>query len=403
MRAFLCTLLTTWAALAAVESVRADLVELKNGGRVFGDISNASDKSAKSYEIVTDGGGKMSIPRSEVTRILSQTPIQDEYHRRARDVEDTIEAHWGLAEWCKEQKLADEYRAELHAILEIDPSFEPARVALGHRKLSGGWQTRDEVMAARGLVLHAGKYTTEHHIELMNEAQAAKKVDADWNNQLDRWRRWLTGRRKDRSDQALREIRAIKDPAAGPAIVKLLAEEKNPSVKRLMMDVAASLDTPLAIEVLVQISLTDPNEEMRLAALDLVVATGRPGIMRPYVQALRSNDNAIVNRAAMALGEIGNRDAIGPLIGALVTKHKIQIGNNANADQHAYTFTPEGGTAMSMGGGGPKVVTREVENPAVLAALHKLAGNNFGFDQNSWRGWLTAEAKAHPIDVRRDQ
>ena len=91
------------------------------------------------------------------------------------------------------------------------------------------------------------------------------------------------------------------------------------------------------------------------------------------------------------------------MIAALVTKHKIQIGNAANADQHAYTFTPDGGTAMSMGGGGPKIVTREVENPAVLAALSKLSATNFGFDQTSWRGWLTAEAKAHPIDVRRDQ
>ena len=149
---------------------------------------------------------------------MSQTPIQDEYHRRARDLDDTIEAHWGLAEWCKEQKLVDEYRAELNAILEIDPSFEPVRVALGHRKLSGGWQTRDEVMASRGLVLRDGKYTTEHHIELMNEAQAAKKVDADWNNQLDRWRRWLTGRRKDRSDRhSTRFVRSKIPPPPPPS------------------------------------------------------------------------------------------------------------------------------------------------------------------------------------------
>jgi hypothetical protein len=402
MRAWLSILLSSFVALAAATSVRADLVELKNGGRLFGDIANASDKSAKNYDIVTDGGGKMSIPRSQVARILSQTPLQDEYHRQARTLANTVEAHWQLALWCKEQKLGGEYRDELNAILKIDPNFEPARLALGHHKLSGGWQSREEVMASRGLVLHEGKYTTSHHLELEKEAQAVKQTDADWNNQLDRWRRWLTGRRKDRSDEALREIRGIKDAAAAPAIVKLLAEEKNPSVKRLMMDVAASLDTPLVLEVLVNISLSDPDEDMRLAALDHLIATGRPGIMRPYVQALRSNDNAIVNRAALALGEIGNRDAIGPLINALVTKHKIQT-SNASSDQHAYTFTPNGGTAMNMGGGGPKFETRSIENPAVLAALSKLAGTNFGFNQDTWRGWLTSEAKANPIDVRRDQ
>ena len=56
-----------------------------------------------------------------------------------------------------------------------------------------------------------------------------------------------------------------------------------------------------------------------------------------------------------------------------------------------------------MGGSGAKVVTQDVENTAVLAALTKLSGVNFGFDQAAWRSWLAAEAKAHPVDVRRDQ
>ena len=233
-------------AFVAAATVRlADLVELKNGGRVFGEIANASDKSAKSYEIVTDGGGRMSIPRAEVTAFFRKRPFRTSITAGPRPSDDTIDAHWGLAEWCKEQKLVDEYRAELNASSRDRSQLRAgARWRLGHHKLSGGWQTRDEVMASRGLVLVRWQVHTQHHIELLNEAQAAKKVDADWNNQLDRWRRWLTGRRKDRSDQALREIRAIKDPAAAPAVIKLLAEEKNPSVKRLMMDVAASLDTP---------------------------------------------------------------------------------------------------------------------------------------------------------------
>ena len=133
-----------------------------------------------------------------------------------------------------------------------------------------------------------------------------------------------------------------------------------------------------------------------------MIATGRPGLAGPYVRALRSNDNVIVNRAAEALGLIGDRDAIGPLIGALVTKHKVMEGSGP-ADQHTYVFTPTGGTAMNMGSSGAKLVTREVENAAVLAALSKLAGVNFGFDQAAWRDWLSSEAKAHPVDVRRDQ
>jgi HEAT repeat protein len=182
----------------------------------------------------------------------------------------------------------------------------------------------------------------------------------------------------------------------------MLLKEENPAVKHLLLEVAAQLDHPQVLDSLVHLSLTDPHEELRQQALELLIQTGRPGIAGPYIRALRNNDNTIVNRAADALGTVGNRDAVGPLINALVTKHKAVVASGS-PDRHAYAFTPSGGTAMNFGGGGPKVVTREVENPAALASLARLSGVNFGFDQAAWRGWLSAEAKAHPVDVRRDQ
>ena len=108
------------------------------------------------------------------------------------------------------RSCVDEYREQLAKILELDPNHEQARQALGHQKQERRWRSRDDVMAARGLVWYDGKYYTQHHIELLEQAKAAKQTDADWNNRLDRWRRWLTGRRQDRSDEALREIRAIR-------------------------------------------------------------------------------------------------------------------------------------------------------------------------------------------------
>jgi hypothetical protein len=118
---------------------------------------------------------------------------------------------------------------------------------------------------------------------------------------------------------------------------------------------------------------------------------------------LKSPDNEIVNRAGEALGEIGHRDAIGPLIDALVTRHTVKI-DGANPDQHSYTFSQTGGSAFSFGGGGPKTQTIAARNPAVLTALVKLAaGANFEYDQTQWRGWLAAQAKINAVDLRRDQ
>src|SRR5262245_19207232 len=111
MRAASVHLFLLIVALAACPCARADILELKNGGTLHGEITNAGDKSAASYVISTDGGGRMTIPRDQVVRIVGQSPQQEEYHRRAVDAADTVDAHWKLAEWCRQQKLVDEYRA----------------------------------------------------------------------------------------------------------------------------------------------------------------------------------------------------------------------------------------------------------------------------------------------------
>jgi hypothetical protein len=141
---------------------------------------------------------------------------------------------------------------------------------------------------------------------------------------------------------------------------------------------------------------------MRHLCLDNLIKYHRQGLASPYIRALGNKDNEVINRAGAALGQIGDRDAIGPLIEALVTKHKVKV-SDANPDQHAYTFSKDSGGAFSFGGGGPQYVMQSVRNRAVLDALITLSGNaNFEYDQVQWRGWLAAQAKAAAIDVRRD-
>ena len=168
------------------------------------------------------------------------------------------------------------------------------------------------------------------------------------------------------------------------------------------MDVAAEMETPPVLDKLVQISLTIRTTTRGDAALDHLIATGRPGLAGPYVRALRSNDNVIVNRAAEALGLIGDRDAIGPLIGGLVTKHKVsrqRPPRSTHVHLHAHRrHGDEHGQRRREAGHARKSRTRPCSRHST-----KLAGVNFGFDQAAWRNWLSSEAKAHPVDVRRDQ
>jgi hypothetical protein len=124
--------------------------------------------------------------------------------------------------------------------------------------------------------------------------------------------------------------------------------------------------------------------------------------MTPYLRYLKNRDNEIINRAGAALGQIGDPDAMGPLVDALITKHRFKV-EDGNPDQHAYTFSPQGG-GFSFGGGGPKFRNETVRNPEVLAALvHLSGGTSFDYDQEQWRRWLAAQVKHNAVDVRRDE
>jgi hypothetical protein len=388
--------------------VRADVFELTGGGHLEGKLLPADDASKLNCTIELSAGGRVTIARSQIAKIDTVTDAVAEYQKLARTSPDTVDAHWQLAEWCREHKLRDERRQHLDRILELNPNHADARAALGFHQKDGQWMNRDDVMASRGLVLFDGKYVTPQQVELLKQQKEARVTQADWKNRVEQLRRALTGRRPDKASQAHADIQAIQDPQAADAVVDVLRRENDPQLKRLWIETAARLNSHVAIDALVNLSLHDPDEEIRHQSLEYLIKSRPTGLTTPYIRALRDKDNEIINRAGAALGQIGERDAIGPLIDALVTKHTIKA-SAANPDQHSYTFSQGGGGggdsggAFSFGGSAPKVVTKLVQNRAVLDALIALSGNaNFEYDQVQWRGWLAAQAKATAVDVRRD-
>jgi hypothetical protein len=384
--------------------VRADVFELTSGGRLDGKLLPADEASKLNCTIELSAGGRVTIARSQIAKIETVTDAVAEYQKLARTSPDTVDAHWQLAEWCREHKLRDERRQHLDRVLELNPNHADARASLGFHQKDGQWMNRDDVMATRGLVLFDGKYVTPQQVELLKQQKESKVTQADWTNRIKQLRRSLTDKRQDKSNQAHAEIQAIQDPQAADAIVAVLRRENDPELKRLWIETAARLNSHAAIDALVNLSLYDADDEVRRECLEYLIKSRRPGLVTPYIRALKDKDNEIINRAGAALGQIGDRSAIGPLIDALITKHKVKV-SDANPDQHAYTFSKDGSGAgaFSFGGNGPQFVVQSVRNRAVLDALVSLSGNaNFDYDQVQWRGWLAAQAKATAVDVRRD-
>jgi hypothetical protein len=362
-----------------------------------------ADEATKSNCIINlAAGGQITVPRSQITKIDPVSDVEAEYQKLARTSPDTVESHWKLAEWCRQQKLLDQRRRHLDRILELDPNHKEARAALGFRQKNGEWMNRDDEMASRGLVLFQGQWLAPQQVELMKQQKESRITQADWNKKIDQLHRAIVGRRADLAEQARAEILAIRDPQAADAVVAKLRRETDPDRKRLWIEVASQITHRTAINALVDMSLADPDEEIRHDCLEYLIKSRRPGLATPYIRALKDKDNVIINRAGAALGQIGDRDAIGPLIDALITRHVVKI-SDANPDQHAYTFSPDSG-GFSFGGSGPQTVMQSVRNRGVLDALVTLSGGaSFDYDQTQWRGWLAAQAKATAVDVRRDK
>ena len=134
----------------------------------------------------------------------------------------------------------------------------------------------------------------------------------------------------------------------------------------------------------------------RLAAIDPQAAAG------PLALALRSKDNAQLNRAAEALGLLRVQATVPALVDALQTEHVMASGGAGGPDQMSVGFGSGGDSGLSMGGNGPKATRVAVRNERVLQALVSLTGKNFGWDEAAWKVWLASREAVPPgFDLRR--
>lgn len=384
--------------LGASGTVSADVFELTDGGQVTGVLVERGPD--QEYVVRTEQGALVTLSKSQVRKVTEVDEDQLEYQQRSRTMPDTVEAHRRLAEWCKEHQLTSLRDHHLQRVLQLDPDDKEVRKSLGYQLHKGRWLTRDQIMEERGLRMYDGEYRTEQDIALREREKQRITAETDWYHDIVTWRRWLDSRR---AEEAVQNIREIRDPLAAPGIVKLLDREKNPRVRELFQSTLGELKHPAAVQLLVQLSLEDPDREVRQQCLDHLLRVHQPITITPYVKALKDSDNAIVLRAAEALQRIGNTAAISPLIDALVTTHRV-ANPDAPPGEFNASFSPTGGGGGFSFGGGNKIYKEDKQNLAVWRALVELSGGqNFEYNERAWRRWFVNQQKHEHVDARRDE
>lgn len=409
-----------WLLMSAV-SAQADLIRLKSGGELRGKIvTTATDGPADSVTIESLSGATIVVPAEDVQLSTRRPVVLEDYEVRSRHVSDTAAAHWELAAWCKEQRLTDERTVHLQRVVELDPDHEAAHAALGHVWKDGAWVDWDQYMAARGYVKHKGKYVTQQELDLLVKTADELKREQEWYPKIRLWAGWLTGPRAERRQTAFAELQAVNDPDAAPAVIRFLSGNAHRDARLLAVAILGRSEAEKSATGLVRIALRDDDAEVRAAALQ-AIPQSQFAVVRPLlIRELRSDANAVVCRAAAALQRIGDEDAVGPLIEALITAHQFQVRvpalpgqtfsfNTDGSVGQASTLPPDIELAIRTGQlpqgvviydpmepvrrqiGKTVVVRREFQNAEVLAALQELTGEDYGYDERLWRLWWAAK------------
>lgn len=393
-----CLLLLSLILLPAT-SARADVFHLARGGRIEGELLNPEEKPRESYLVRMRGGGTIKLSDDQVARVEALSAAEREYRERLLKMPPTVEGHWEMAEFCRENGLEESRDFHLAEILKLDPDHEKARYGLGYSKVDGRWVQYDEYMRSRGYVKHHGRWRLPHEVVLEERDRKLEEAQKDWVQKLRMWRGWLG---KKRSLDAQREIQDVKDWRATPAVVALLDDAESRKEKLLWIDVLGKLPTHAAWSALVRYAVEDNDEAIREACISKLEVSGTRPVVNVLLRALDVDNREHINRAAIVLGRLGDKSAVPALIDHLVTKHKVvqQAPSGGGLGPIGATFGRNGGGGLSAGNS-TKVVEVELFNPGVLGALVALTDQRLGQDPVNWRQWYEETNTPKSVDLRR--
>lgn len=384
-------------------SARGEVLELKNGGHIEGKLLNPKESPRQKYVLEVSGGGRVTFDKSQVREVVRQNEAKEEYEKKRHTSADNVEGQMELAVWCREHHLNAERDRHLKRVLELDPEHAQAHLMLNHVRVGGVWRSRRQFWESQGYVLYQGDWMTPQEVELRERERTTELAQKDWRQRLKRWRVWMN---EGRESEALAKIDEINDPYAVDALAKALSNEPVEDYRKRYLDALARIGTPQAWKILLEGSLRDPYEEVRLTCLDHICEKPTPAFTDFYIDHLQDKRNPIVNRAALALGRLKDRSAVLPLIDALITRHEYQV---APAGQGGYQATfgsmngqPLGG-GMSFGNNGPKVEVVYHNNEDVLQALVQITGGqNYDYNVAAWKSWYTGQKRSLSLNARRD-
>ena len=239
--------------------------------------------------------------------------------------------HARLGLWCEANGLKDEALAHFHYAVVLDPYRETTWKHLGYVRRGDRWMTHAQAVAAD------------------KEEIARRKADRRWEPLLRKWRGWLDD--PARRDEARRQLDAVDDPYAAPAIARVLGDGPTADLAVAML---ARFDTP----------------ESTLKLAEMAVANPSPWIRGKAIKALRGRDS---------------RDYVGALVDLVHSAIKLHVQPVAGPGAPGLVIVET-----------PRVKMIRTYDAPTIFRPEQLAGGFFGFDDDG----LPVVAMAAQVEMR---
>ncbi|GAC1465793.1 MAG: hypothetical protein NVSMB9_05720 [Isosphaeraceae bacterium] len=342
--------------LVAGPGAWADRIALRGGGQIRGKVLPNPKKPELVFVLSERGKTPLSLRKEQILEVVPEPSALDDYLPRRDSASPTADAQYKLGLWCEQHKLLDLATIHYQAAIRHDPSFGPAHRKLGHVQQGDRWFTNDEIRLAQGLVRYKGQWITREEKERRENSSAATAEKLAWVRRIRILHETMQQGAGNRGRDAERQLRAIRDPAAVGALVKVLGDEEEPS-RTLLAQLLGAIPGPEAAKALVDRLLAEEAADVRNATMDELERRTEPEISRLLVRSLRAGSSEVINRAAWALGNLNQVTAVPGLIGALVTTRQQMVLSSPTGEpmENSSGLYPYGSSPLAPSMPGPPI------------------------------------------------
>ena len=151
----------------------ADEVILRNGSVFSGVVREDGERVTIHMDY-----GTMSFRRIDVREIRrSEDPLKELDARMLKA--STAQDFYELSLWARDKGLPGRADELLKKVLLLEPGHEAARRGLGYELHEGRWLKGDDLMTARGLVKHGGRWITREAQQQLLAQESAESIEVE--------------------------------------------------------------------------------------------------------------------------------------------------------------------------------------------------------------------------------